>query len=356
MRIGIVTQPLLTNYGGILQNFALQEILRTLGHEPVTLRVDHYNWLIYLDVCLKVIVKKIIGEKAVFPENPCRRSIRSVGMENFISRNIVTTPKRLNYKLSDVTSLKLDALIVGSDQTWRPGYNRVIEDMFFQFAEKCNIIKLAYAASFGVDKWEYSPNQTLKCRNLVQSFKGISVREKSGIRLCREYLQVDAAWVLDPTLLVSRERYEGLCKDIPYSDVPFVFAYLLDYTDEKKQYVASVARHYNANVIYISAGNHVSAADTIERWIAMFRDACYVVTDSFHGTVFSIIFEREFVTFSNKKRGNSRFDSLFEITDLSNRLVEMDEYKYFSIDWKKVNERISHFRRESLEFLKNNLS
>ena len=129
-----------------------------------------------------------------------------------------------------VKEYALEALVVGSDQTWRAKYNRGrLFDMFLRFARDFTGKKIAYAASFGVDNWEYSKKQTAICTSLLQQFNAISVRETSGVTLCKEYLRLNAIAVLDPTLLIEREVYENLCVNIPLNKEKFLVAYVLDH-------------------------------------------------------------------------------------------------------------------------------
>ena len=101
-----------------------------------------------------------------------------------------------------------DAYVVGSDQVWRPNYNPFMKAMFLGITEREDVKRIAYAASFGTSKWEFSPQMTSECAVLAKKFDMITVREKSGVDLCREYFGVEATWVLDPTMLLNREDYE----------------------------------------------------------------------------------------------------------------------------------------------------
>ncbi len=189
-----------------------------------------------------------------------------------------------------------DALIVGSDQVWRPMYNYNIEDCFLSFVSHMNLKRVAYAASFGTDKWEFTQQQTEQCAVLAKRFDGISVREKSGVALCNKYLGVNATHVLDPTLLMKSQDYIKLCSHISKRE-PFIFAYVLDESEEKIKSIVNFAERRGLPYFIKGADNTVSDDDTIELWLSYFRDAAFVVTDSFHGTAFSIIFNKDFYVF-----------------------------------------------------------
>ena len=105
-----------------------------------------------------------------------------------------------------MTEGEYDAFIVGSDQVWRPSYNQHLEQAFLNFTENWkNVKRIAYAASFGVDNWEFTKKQTKECKRLVQKFDFVSVREDTAVNLCKEHLGIEATHVLDPTLLLSAD-------------------------------------------------------------------------------------------------------------------------------------------------------
>ena len=190
---------------------------------------------------------------------------------------------------------------------------------------------------------------------MSQRFDAISVREASGVKLCRDYLRMESTHVLDPTLLLTAEDYTRLCTEIPYRG-PFVFAYILDQSEEKIKEIKSFADREGLPYLIQSAGPNVQEDDSVELWISRFRDAAYVITDSFHGTAFSINFEKEFYVYGNPNRGNSRFDSLLGLFDLKNRIVDKNITKMEKIDWEKVEFMLVSERDKSQNFIKVNMN
>lgn len=348
MRVGIVTQPLATNYGGILQNFALQTVLKRMGNEVWTLDIYKYTWsdyLLYLGISL---VKKILGKKCKFPKTPIRRAHEETPLRKFVHKNIsLTTPRTKFFDKTIVEKYDLEAVVVGSDQVWRPLYNGKIEDSFLDFIDGKDIIRIAYAASFGSSNWEYTLEQEQKCSELLKKFNVVTVREDSGVTLCNQYFKVDAKHVLDPTLLLDSHDYSLLCD---YIDIkaPFVFAYLLDATDAIKNEIKSFAESKGLPYLIVSAGNHIKSTDSVESWLANFRDASYVITDSFHGTVFSIIFKKDFYVLGNEDRGNDRFNSLLNCLDLKDRMINGKINSKSMIDWTMVYKNLDIHRKMSL--------
>lgn len=357
MRIGIVTQPLTANYGGYLQNYALQEVLRRNGHSPMTIDLgNRISVARYMLSTIRSLLFWFIPNRrrpfAKFKETQC--NIRKDEFEKFIDQHISKTEDIGKYNSRLIRKYKFDAVIVGSDQVWRPLYNKSIEDMYLRFVKQSGVRKVAYAASFGTDQWEYAPDQTLKCQQYAKRLDAVSVREVSGVDLCRTHLGIDASHVLDPTLLLSSKDYECICGQIPRNvDSPFIAAYILDRNRAVDDLLEDIYQSYGMKVRIFEAD--AKSVLSVEEWLAVYRDAECVVTDSFHGTVFSIIFNKPFICLGNKNRGNTRFDSLLGTFDLQNRYVT--EYANAisllsqPISWPKVNAILEEKREESLRFL-----
>ena len=194
MRIGILTLPLHTNYGGILQAYALQTVLERMGHDVCLIEKKRQPlrlplWKAPLSYG-KRIIKNLTGnpfpifyEQKMNREEPVVRQNTDKFINKYIKRRIVDD-------FSDIRGTDFDAIVVGSDQIWRPKYFQEIEHAFLDFTEGWNIKRIAYAASFGTDEWEYTPEQTERCAKLLKRFDAVSVREKLGVSLCKEYFHV----------------------------------------------------------------------------------------------------------------------------------------------------------------------
>lgn len=356
MKIGIFTQALTTNYGGILQNYALQKVVEGMGHEVYTFDICKPSWMAWSFSAIKCAIKKCMGKSVKFPTLPSTIKRRETPLRKFVKSHIKVTSPRVKLPTAElVDRYSLDGIIVGSDQVWRPLYNYgFIDQLYLAFVKDRDIRRIAYAASFGTDEWEYTKEEENACAVLAKKFNGISVREKSGLTLCRKHLDVDAVHVLDPTLLLNSTHYTGLCKHITKRE-PFVFAYILDLSTEKIECIKRFAESKGLPFFIMSAGPEVSQNDSIELWLSYFRDAKYVITDSFHGTAFSIIFNRDFYVFGNKERGNSRFNSLLDCMDLMNRIVDNQITDLPAVEWKKVNVKRELLREFSLKWLSSNL-
>lgn len=359
MKIGIVTQSLLNNYGGILQNYALQKVLKDLGHEPITIDyVAHYSFRRFLIHNLKTIFYFLINSKNCNFISYFRK--RKNIMSEFVSNYIITTNPVRKYSQKIIDDYNIETLIVGSDQVWRPQYNNDLEDMYFYFVKEKCISKIAYAASFGVDIWEYTKFQTLRCKRLIKRFDAVSVREDSGISLCQNFFDMNVEDVLDPTLLLSKEEYKKLCENIPKIEESFLLAYILDTNNYKNKLINDVSILKGIPIKKIHADNNATLS--IPEWLSLIRDAEYVVTDSFHGMLFSVIFNKQFIVIANKERGLTRFTSFLKKFKLLNRLVFIEEYSTeindisnIKIDYNNINSIKDLEKDKSVSFICNAL-
>ena len=338
MRVGIVTQPLYANYGGILQNYALQQVLKKMGHTPVTLdympSLSFGRYLLYVGKSLLCF----LSPSKRHPIKPYRHFLeRPADIDAFVQKYINTTKTIAKYSKTILRKYGIEALVVGSDQVWRYAYNReVLEDMYLAFAKDCPCLKVAYAASFGVEKWDYPEGKGGKAASLAKLVDAVSVREDSGVGLCRENLGVEARTVLDPTLLLEPSDYDRFCTEPDPEAEPYLAAYVLDMNDEKAAFIQSVAESRNLKVRQMTVSDN---GESIESWLSSIRNAAYVITDSYHGTLFSILFSKPFHTFINKERGADRFTTIFRKLGIERTESPVDRAK------------LAVLREESMSFI-----
>lgn len=373
MKIGILTQPLFVNYGGLLQAYALQTVLKQMGHDAWIVRRTYPSLNPSVKVSVKYVlrnaIKRILGYSS-YHLSQKERYVLSQKTIPFINKYITPYTKNLysNKELIKEANLqKFDAWVVGSDQVWRPCYSPYIQNFFLDFVEDNRTKRISYAASFGVDYWEYTSQMTLLCSSLVQKFDGVSVREDSAVKLCHDYLKVDAVHVLDPTMLLERSDYENLARiEQEKKNDGDLFCYILDRSNENERTIERIAHSVGLIPFEImplpatrkNIKGHIEACITpsVTCWIQSFVDAKMVITDSFHGCVFSIIFNKPFWVIPNNKRGKSRFYSLLRMFGLENRLLNIDEMSVqdfsASIDWNRVNARKTELQAVSINFLK----
>lgn len=370
MKVGILTQPLGLNYGGIMQNYALQQVLCKEGHEPVTLRVDDAYWekrsllRLYVSYLYLRLFKKGYPLPTLPVTNRRRFSVRRY-TEQFIKKYIAQSQVLSSEELLHETNERgLDALIVGSDQTWRPSYSPNIADYFLDFLPNDSGVKrIAYASSFGTDDWEFTTEETVMARQNTKLFDAISVREESGVSLCQKYLGVSATFALDPTLLLTAEDYVSYL-NLTQPPHGKVFAYLLDPSPEKEAFATRIAQekgttHFEMmpKMTVFDQWKEVSDYQLrpVEEWLESIRGAEFVVTDSFHGAVFSIIFGKPFVVIKNRARGTARFDTLMKFVS-PDSFVNEEEMAYYQMTTPEVDrEKLEVLKDSSLQFLRDTL-
>lgn len=354
MKIAILSLRLLNNYGGILQTFALRTILTRLGHNAYFIERDHDHHCYFSIFYLRRIIRKYILRKNMFLKISDERKHISKNTQKFIEEYI---PQRIHCKQYNKLPINcVDAIIVGSDQVWRPMYfgNRIIQDAYLAFTHHWNIKRIAYAASFGTDCWEYTKTQTRKCKKAISNFDAVSVREDSAVGLCQKHFNITAKYTLDPTLLLSKQDYINLAnKAEPTLNHAGLMVYILDKNPDKQLAVNKIAEQQKLTAFEFEDNKRVSAP--VEQWIRGFMDAEFVITDSFHACIFSIIFNKPFIAYLNQGRGSARFQSLLSMFNLDQRLIhsakDLDSINFKTINWKEVNQKLDTLKKDSLEFI-----
>lgn len=354
-KIGIVTHPLYANYGGVLQAVALYKFLEYQGFDVVLInKQQSYNFSILKDVIVyalqRVPLQNLRGYRANFlARNKHKKFIEKQNIN--ISSPIL---KKGDLK-KVINDLNIAYAIVGSDQVWRWSYiKRYIYEDYFLRDLNSNVKKIAYAASFGINNWE-APDKVDEIKKCLKDFKCISVRESSGIGICKDVFGVEnVEHVLDPTILIGKEFFHRACKGVEKKNIG-IFSYILDINDEKKNIIESLRKKFVDNKnISIGLNGDIS----IEEWISNFRDASIIITDSFHGMIFSLIFEKNFYVIPNQSRGVDRFDSMLSILNLDDRKIKNSSDINFenSIDYRTVNKKVSEIREVSKNFILNALN
>lgn len=364
MKICILTQPLGTNYGGLLQAYALQTILKRMGHEVWTEDRKYYSSYIER---IKLLIARLIKYRGFYYSTKEQEQFIAHNAASFIHKYITTTEPISSCTKEELRKYHFDAYVVGSDQVWRPIYSPYLPNYFLDFTVGQHVKRVAYAASFGTPEWEFSAEQTKQCARLVKNFDAVSVRENSGVELCRRYLGIDAVHLLDPTMLLDKEDYIYLVEQeqVPASGKNLM-VYVLDQSEEKEAIIKKVSQVLGlfSNVVMPQKDFREVGSKEIEQcvfppvtdWLRGFMDAEYVVTDSFHGTVFSILFNKPFVVIANKERGMARFTSLLKMFNLEDCLVYSrenvtNEKLRTPVSFEKVNQILEIEREKANAFL-----
>lgn len=369
MKIGILTLRLGKNFGGVLQAYALQTVLERMGHQVEVMKWKQPEFKGFpMYKAPFIYAKRLFNGKEIFREYREQRESRIVfqNLQESVNRLIHYTEQTIDNWQSLIdycNKARFDVLIVGSDQVWRKSYgdtsffNKLfpkktlpnLKTFYLDFVEDLNPKPrcISYAASFGVDYAEYNRKEIETLGSFLRVFDKVSVREESGIGLIRDVYKWrdDVQQVLDPTLLLIKEDYIRLLNIPSTKTEPYLFYYVLDDSEQKKELLSKLSNQLSLpvkSIIPYSKEGKVEdwGLPSVEEWVASFANADSVLTDSFHGMVFSIIFNKPFWVIGNSKRGNARFESLLGQYGLEGRMIApggaIDWNK--AIDWERVNE------------------
>ena len=356
MKIALLNLQVDHNFGGHLQRYALIATLQKMGHDVVHLNTrfpsSKKTWLKYL----KGGVKRLL----LYPYYAITRSSKFLhprlfkyyinhepATEAFYDKYIPHTSRIFsNEELTKYTAF--DFFMVGSDQVWR----KSIASNYGLFTYLFNYLpndkyRIAYGASLGTDKNELSDDDIDKFKELYSRFTSVSVREQSGLELLESYgcISPKAEWVLDPTMLLTSNDYDNIinsAKTEPFKEQ--IFCYILDEDEQKIKHIQNIASEKGFDYCLWTRDKNY----TVEQWLRSIRDAQFVITDSYHGLIFSLIFNKDFYLLRNDYRGNARFESIVSMLD-----VDLYAKKQ---DYIKINKNIAIQRELSLRFLENNLN
>ncbi|WP_288360211.1 polysaccharide pyruvyl transferase family protein [uncultured Bacteroides sp.] len=375
MKIAILTFPLRENYGGVLQCYALQTILQRMGHEVEVIKWSA-SFVFSFRGVLKGIYKKLLSKisgKDEFVRVRLEAYIRHRRIIRFIKDKIIFTSEEYYYKndLERLSDSDFDVFIVGSDQVWRSLFmaDSWIDLYFLSFLKMKDKKRIAYSASFGVDHKEYTDELVVRCGDLFSHFDAVSVREDSGLELIEEYhwkCKRDSIQTLDPAMLLNKDDYIHLFHLNMEQYGINLFAYLLDVQTEANRILEQIALEKGLKIIRVqsiekSLGfRSLFALPSLSpvQWVEHIASSHFVVTDSFHGCVYSILFHKPFIVVGNTVRGNARISSLLRLVQLEYRFVSSQEdfeqrkkILLEPVDYRDVELILDEKRAMSLDFL-----
>ena len=371
MKICILSLPLQLNYGGLLQAFALSNVLEQMGHDVEILTNK------------SIVVEPSLAEycRLFFRKYVKRQNIDFFRIRRYLKQYPIVGEKLISFSERKLHSRKIisfneispsdyDAFVVGSDQVWRKRYinnlwHSSIENAFLSFTKGWKVKRVAYAPSFGTDVWECNDIETDLLKKIIKSFDFVSVREQSGVDICTKYLNSKAEHVLDPTMLLDSKQYvEILDVDCQAPSKGNLLTYILDYDNLKMKFVKRIETNtgyksfsVNTNILDENLPLSDRIKPSVETWLRGFYDAELVITDSFHACVFSILFKKDFFVVGNESRGLSRFTSLLSMFGLQDRLISSEIIDTFDIvsvskiDYDEVYKKLHNERKRCIKLL-----
>ncbi len=350
MKIGIITFHWATNYGAVLQAFALQEYLKEKGHvvEIIDYKPSRVVYLRFIGNIRRLSFVEIVRE---FKINRFRKQYLNLSAERF--KNSAALIKAGN---------DYDVFICGSDQIWNESFTLCAEggptlSYFIDFV-KDDKPRIAYAASFGTDK--LSPKVVELITPELRKFKSISVRENTGVEILRK-INIESTLVLDPTLLLDSEVFKVLIAGVKTEKEYKLFSHIININ----QLTAENIRSFICENYFKQEKNNQYAGEPIEvlEWLLCIREAQLVITNSYHGVIFSIIYHTPFIVVPVEGSNmNNRIATLLCGLGLENRIVDcVDKMKINllreeQIKWSNVEAKLKVLRENSEKFLKNSMN
>lgn len=340
MKIGILTHPQGSNYGGLLQCYALSSFLRKQGHQTIVIHREK-DRSFFLWEWIRSILRFFHFPRYYSPQQPYDSLANIIP---FIDREINRTkPIRSQRTMRRICGeYGLDAVIVGSDQVWRKDFAIEYGYNYFLDFVPSDVKKISYAASLGLNKWEYDNNQTKKIKQLLSCFDKISVREEEAIRILCDNLNINAELMIDPTLLLTSEEYDIIASPKLVNE-KYVFVYWLG---EKSQCEKTIEGYISKGykVVYVGLKEKM-VLPSVGDWLSYIKYSDVVVTDSFHGCVFTLLYRRPLDVYENKSGGFGRIKTLFKLLGIDNGLhLSQDELE-------QMDNNLNELRNKSRAFL-----
>lgn len=354
-KIGIVNLQVDSNYGGHLQRYALMQVLQRMGYKPIHINLrrpwEHKSVrkriTALLKLCIKLVYYTIIKCDCFSAKKEwLNYQLRKPITDKFYNKHIKHT--RPIYDKNDLKKYAdFPIYIVGSDQVWRYEYANPIfgiETYFLGFIPVTSqSLRIAYGASFGSNYADYPKLCLGAIGNLINKMNSISVREESAIQIMSSYgwETSDITSVLDPTLLLTSEDYESILEPNTSALDSDIFCYILDSTEYKTEIIQNISEQLKLSTHILSENERNLCS--IEQWLRYFKEAKVVITDSYHGMLFSIIFKKTFKVIINNERGAARFYSVADALGFN-----IDE---MVCDYNIIDKNLSRMRFSSIDFL-----
>lgn len=351
MKIVLLTIWQVKNYGAELQAYATIRALKELGY---TVEIIDYRLNELSSPTIKQIVIRLLNSL----------TLETYKFNVFWKKYFPTTKHYHNLKDLQKESPQADVYLVGSDQVWNPEITQEkIFTYFLNFGSN-SVRRISYASSFGINVWNMDSEFTATIQNLLNRFAVLSSREKSGVSILRNIFHLEAANVLDPTLL--HDDYSELVGEITSKNT--LVYYPLSSFPELESFSMNLAKDLNLCYRNINKKSYLIRKIvwnrlSVENWIKSIAESSFVVTPSFHGLAFSLIYKRQFAIVQNVKDKNrsSRITDLLNILGLSDRYFTcVEEFRNSriwerNINYQDVSKRMSSLREQSWQFLKSAL-
>lgn len=385
-KVGIVSCYFKDNYGSMLQAYATKKILdnNNIPNETITIggnkdfkkgKLKYYITQIFNFSFIKTKfgMIKFKFDKIFNKELKKNVAIRTDKYKEFRKEFNMSVPTSTYEDLTKLAKENYSDVVVGSDQLWLPV--NVVADYYTLNWVPDNINKISYATSFGVSTVPKKYTESYK--KFLNRINHLSVREDTGVKLVKELSDKKATLVCDPTILLTKKEWEEIATPKRIIKDKYILCYFLGKNVEHRKFAERLKKETGYKIVSLNhADEYVKYSDIYaditpydigpKEWINLIKNAEYVCTDSFHGTVFSLLFNKMFFDFrrhsaKNKNSTNSRIDSLLKVAGVNNERIltgteNVKKVLRYKIDFKTVNKNLDNFRAESKEWLLNALS
>lgn len=374
-KVGIITINDYSNYGNRLQNYATQEVLKSLGCEVETIVNNPHKKLRTIEKLNKLLklskgdlIKKLLHKirQKLYKSNEEKRieimkEVRRNSFKQFTSENISETPYVISrYNIPSELKDHYSAFVVGSDQVWNPNFRKGSFIDFLTFAPEEK--RIAYSASFGIEKLpeEYEDNYS----RWLSEMAHISVREDAGAKIVKKLTGRDVEVLVDPTLMLTKDQWLSISKPAAYKpDKPYLLTYFLgEITSNAREKINYIAKENNLVIVNMAdiQDERRYIADPAE-FLDYINSSEIFLTDSFHGVVFSILFEKPFIIFDRVSKTpsmSSRINTLLTKFDLIARRADniKNNNDAFNINFSHVNKILEQERKKAINYLKEALN
>ncbi|MCM1082171.1 MAG: polysaccharide pyruvyl transferase family protein [Clostridium sp.] len=387
MKVAIASVYYYENYGSMLQAYATQKVLDKMGIENETINIDgisreinnkrkrYFIFASFTSGILFVKVAKLFDKihkkfgKGEYVRNSQIRKEMFVQYKKEKFRLTKRTEKLL--ELSVMCS-EYDAVIVGSDQLWLPV--NIAADFFTLSFVPDGVKRISYATSFGQSKLPRHIKN--KARKFLGKFDAISVRENTGKKIVEELTNKNASIVCDPTMLLSKTEWLENIGNERVIEGKYIFCYFLGRNKKHRDYVSKLKKNVGVKIVAIPHADEYVRFDEKysdvnlyavgpKEFLSLINNAEYICTDSFHATVFSILFHKKFFCFKRYRKENiystnNRIESLLDYLGIKERIISVEDCDGYdltrmNIDYEDVDNRINKLKSSSLDFIKNSL-
>lgn len=363
MKIGLLTITNGENYGNRLQNYAVQQVLKSLGVEVETIKNitpqtknsdSKIKWKLKKNISRAYSLIKFLNIEKF------NKILRSVTFNEFTETYIKQSSLIISKDNIPSNLCNLyDAFVCGSDQVWNPNFNFNSEVDFITFARKEQ--RIAFSPSFGISKLPLEVHN--QYREWINGMNYLSTREEAGAKIIKELTGRDCEVLVDPTLMLNKEEWMEIAKKPKWINSPkYILTYFLGSRVEADKRIKEIAKKNNFEIINLMdiTDRNIYSVDPSE-FVWLINNCELMCTDSFHGAVFSLIMKKPFIVFERKdehKSMNSRLDTLLSLFDMHQRLDKniIDSKQVYNIDFSEVDGIIEREKEKAINYLQNALN